>query len=81
MHICYLYFILRDSNYGTMIRKGVTYKKSVICTTQFAVGLLLKILKYFEIMLNIFEFFHVKEIVASWLVYVNQLHESSNHVS
>ena len=26
-------------------------------------GLLLKMLKYFEAMLNIFEFFHVKEIV------------------
>ena len=32
-------------------------------------GLLLKMLKYFEVMLNIFEFSHVKEIVKSWLVY------------
>ena len=30
-------------------------------------------------MLNIFEFFHKKEITESWLVYVNNV--SSNHVS
>ena len=35
-------------------------------------GLLLKMPKYSEVMLNIFEFFHVKEIVESWLVYVNK---------
>ena len=34
-------------------------------------GLLLKMLKYFEFMLNISEFFHVKEIAESWLVYIN----------
>ena len=33
--------------------------------TELAGGLLLKILKYFEVMLNIFEFSHVKEIVES----------------
>ena len=33
--------------------------------TQLAGGLLLKILKDFEVMLNIFEFSHVKEIVES----------------
>ena len=33
--------------------------------TQLADGLLLKMLRYFEIMLNIFEFFHVKEIAES----------------
>ena len=33
---------------------------------------LLKMLKYFEVKLNIFEFSHVKEIVESWLVYVNK---------
>ena len=33
--------------------------------TQLAGGFLLKMLKYFEVMLNIFEFPHVKEIVES----------------
>ena len=33
--------------------------------TELTGGLLLKILKYFEVMLNIFEFSHVKEIVES----------------
>ena len=37
-----------------------------------ASNLLLKILKYFEVMLNIFEFSHVNEIVKSWLVYENK---------
>ena len=31
-------------------------KSLVICATQLAAGLLLKKLKYFEVMLNIFEF-------------------------
>ena len=33
---------------------------------------LLKMLKYFEVMLEIFEFSHMKEIVESWLVYANK---------
>ena len=36
-----------------------------ICTTQLAGGLLLKILKDFEVMLNIFKFSHAKEILES----------------
>ena len=40
--------------------------------TQPASALLLKMLKYFEVMLNIFEFFLEKEIVEYWLVYVNK---------
>ena len=28
--------------------------------------------KNFEVMLNIFEFSHVKKIVESWLIYVNK---------
>ena len=40
--------------------------------TQLAGGLLLKMLKYFEVMLNIFEFSHLKEIPESALVYVNK---------
>ena len=48
------------SNHGTIIRTGITCKKTlVICATQLAGGLLLKKLKYFEVMLNIFEFSRV----------------------
>ena len=47
-------------------------KSLVICATKLAGGLLLKMLKYFKVMLNIFEFSHVKEIVESWLVYLNK---------
>ena len=36
-----------------------------MCATQLAGNLLLKMLKYFEFMLKIFEFSHVKEIVKS----------------
>ena len=52
-------------NHGTIIRTGITCKKKslVICATQLVGGLLLKMLKYFKIMLNFFEFSHVKEIV------------------
>ena len=39
---------------------------------QLASGLLLKILKHFEVMLNIFEFSLMKEIVESRLVIVNK---------
>ena len=49
-------------------------KKSIVaCATQLAGGLLLKKLKYFEVMLNIFEFSRVWENVESWLVYANKL--------
>ena len=37
----------------------------VTWVTQPAGGLLLQMLKYFEVTLNIFEFYHVKEIVES----------------
>ena len=46
-------------------------KSVVICTTQLAGGLLLKLLKYFEFILNIFEFSYVKEIVEL-VYYVNK---------
>ena len=39
---------------------------------QIADVLLLKMLKYFEVMLNIFEFSDVEEIIESWLVCVNK---------
>ena len=35
--------------------------------------LIVKNLKYFEVMFNIFEFSHAKEILESWLVYANKL--------
>ena len=51
-----------------------TVRKSfVIFATQLAGGLLLKKLKYFEIMLNICEFSQVREKVESSLVYANKL--------
>ena len=44
----------------TIIRTGITCKKIlVICATQLAGGLLLKKLKYPEVILNIFEFSRV----------------------
>ena len=49
--------------------------------TQPAGDLLLKILNYFEAMLNTFEFFHVKEVVQSWLVYGNNLSWIIQYVS
>ena len=39
-----------------------------MCATQRAGGLLLKMLKYFRVMLSIFELSDVKEIVETWLV-------------
>ena len=44
-----------------------------MCATQLSGGLLLKKLKYFEVMVNIFEFSWVWEKVESWLVYANKL--------
>ena len=43
----------------------VKRKSVIISATQLAGGLLLKILKYFEVVLNIFQFSRVKEIVQS----------------
>ena len=48
-------------------------KSLVICATQLERGLLLKKLKYFEVMLNIFEFPRVWENVEFWLVYADKL--------
>ena len=57
------YFI----KHGTIIRTGTTCKKIPCYMREGALagGLLLKMLKYFEVMLNIFEFSHVKEITES----------------
>ena len=43
-------------------------------------SLLLKILRHFEAMLNIFEFSPVKKTVESWFIWIS-FHESSDHVS
>ena len=44
-------------------------RKSVVFATQLVGDLLLKMLKYVEVMLNTFEFSHVKKIAESCLVY------------
>ena len=49
-------------SHGTIIRTGITCKK-IRCDMRG--GLMLKMLKYLEIMSNIFEFSHAKEIVKS----------------
>ena len=56
-----------NANRNNHVRKAL-----VICATQLAGGLLLKMLKYFEVMLNIFEFSNVKKILEPWLVYLNK---------
>ena len=56
-----------NANRNSHVRKSL-----VICATQLAGGLLLKMLKYFEVMLNIFEFSNVKKILEPWLVYLNK---------
>ena len=53
-------FLKVPLKHRTIIRTGITCKKPlVICVTQLAGGLLLKKLKCFEVMLNIFEFSRV----------------------
>ena len=44
-----------------------------MCANQLVGGLLLKKLKYFEVMLSIFEFTRALENVESWLVYASKL--------
>ena len=64
------------SNHETIIRTGITCNKiscyKTSCATQLVGGLLLKMLKYFKVMLKICEFSHAKEIVESLLVYANK---------
>ena len=45
----------------------------LICTTELAGRLLLKKLKYFDVVLNIFKFLRVWENVESWLIYADKL--------
>ena len=61
---------LPSLNHETIIGTGI--KSLVICATQFASGLLLKMLKYFKVMLKSFEFSLVKEIAESWFVNANK---------
>ena len=47
--------LLREITYGTITRKGIAWKEvNVICAIELADSVLLKKLKYFEVMLNIF---------------------------
>ena len=61
-------------NHGIIIQTGIASKKiPSLCATQLAGGILLKKLKYYEVLFNIFEFPRVWEIVESWLVYENKI--------
>ena len=53
--------------HGTVIRTGIVRKSLVICATQLASGLLLKILKYFELMLKVqsCKLYNDKFVIAS----------------
>ena len=64
--LCYIMELLYEQE--EHVRKSL-----VICATQLAGGLLLKKLKYFEVMWNIFEFSRVWKYVETWLVYANKL--------
>ena len=66
-------------NYNT-IRNNVR-KPLVICKTQLAGGLLFKKLKYFEIMLNTFEFSQVWQNAEPWLPLQISLFELNNRIS
>ena len=79
------------ADHGTIIWMGKTCKK-VFCYMRDSTcrWLIVENVKYFEVMLNIFEFSQVKEIDKSWLVYVNKfswiiqscfLTETKNEVS
>ena len=57
-------------NYNT--NRNNVRKSLVICATQLAGGLLLKKLKYFEFILNIFVFSRVWENVEPWIVSANK---------
>ena len=59
--------------YETIIRIGKYVRKSLaMCATQLADSVLIKKLKYFEVMLKIVDFSWMWEIVESWLVYANK---------
>ena len=56
-------------NYNT--NRNNVRKSLVVCATQLAGGLLLKKLKYFEFMLNIFVFLRVWKNVEYWMASAN----------
>ena len=61
----------REAHDGTRPTEFSTLKNSLLYGW-LVEGLLLQMLKYFDLMLNMFEFSYVKEIVESWLVYLNK---------
>ena len=71
--VTYKHYIKHLLNHGTIIQTGITCEEITwLCATQLVGSLLLNMLKYFEVVLNIFEYSHLKKIVESWLVYANQ---------
>ena len=58
-----LHAIVIRGNYNT--NKNNVQEDPLLCATQLAGGLMLRKLKYFEVMLNIFEFSQVLENVES----------------
>ena len=74
---------VRDTKFGTNVSskillnaakcQGYSFYRFWVIQGKPTVGVkLLKMLEYFEVTLNIFEFSHVKEIVETWLVYINR---------
>ena len=68
----FIELILNQSN--TFLRSYLRSENtcSRFLLQMYSVLSLLKMLKYFEVMLEIFEFSHMKEIVESWLLYANK---------
>ena len=65
-------YVLNGLIHGTITQTGIICKKIPIYITQFASGGMLKKLKYFEVMLTIFQFLRMWEIVEFWLVNANK---------
>ena len=75
LHRCLsLCYFISWNYHGTIIRTGITCKKILWYRCDSACRwFIVKKLKYFEVMLNIFEFSLVWRNVVSWLVYANKL--------
>ena len=75
--LIYLLEVLQWCYHGTVIRTGITWKKHPLLYVGVGVGacrwFIVKKIKYFEVMLNIFELSRVWENIESWLVYANKL--------
>ena len=64
---------IADFNHRTKIRTRKHVRKSLVtCKSQLGGGLLLKKLKYFEVMLKFFELLRVRKNVESSLSYANK---------